>query len=164
MLEHIFRNISDIRIFDLMTDYVLDKYEKEELDESLNESLVNNKILTCNDVNTVNTDEIMELLDYNEYKRIEAQDSLDHLVRQKILGIRKIRMDATTGCEICKYSDKFGYERLYGHRDHVAEQINVEYVNNYYMENNRTTGLLRNAIFNHILTIVGGEHRGEYDE
>lgn len=160
MLEHIFRNISDIRIFDLMTDFVLDKYAQEELDKSLEYD----RVLARNDVNTVNIYEIMELLDYNEYKRIDVQDSLDHLVRQKILGIRKIRMDGTTGCEICKYSDKFGYQRLYGHEDHVVKQINIEFIDNYYMEENRTTGLLRNAIFNHVLMTVGDKCRGEYDE
>ena len=160
MLEHIFRNINDIRIFDLMTDFVLDKYEIEELDKILDHE----RTLTRNDVNTVNIDEVIELLDYNEYKRVEVQDSLDHLARQKILGIRKIRMDGTAGCIVCKYSDKFGYTRPYEHRDHIAEQTNIEFVDNYYMEDNRLTGLLRNAIFNHVLITVGDENRGEYDE
>ncbi len=155
MLEHIFRNINDIRVFDIMVEFILNEEDEKKDFEELSK---------MNNIDFIDFDNLVDMLEYPEYKRIELEDSLDHLVRQKILGIRKIRMDATTGCEICKYSDKFGYERLYGHRDHVAEQINVEYVNNYYMENNRTTGLLRNAIFNHILTIVGGEHRGEYDE
>ena len=144
MLEHIFRNINDIRVFDVMTDFVLDKYEKEELDKTLSCE----EVLGHDSNGIVDIDEIMEILEYAEYKRIEVEDSLNHLVREKILGIKKVRMEGVTGCKLCKYSDKFGFPRMYGHSSHIAEQISIGFVDNYYMEENKLTGLLRNAIFN----------------
>lgn len=157
MLEHIFRNINDIRVFDAMTDFVLDKYEKEELDKILDcEELLGHN---TNDI--VDIDELMEILEYSEYKKIEVEDSLNHLVREKILGVKKVRMEGATGCKLCKYSDKFGFPRLYGHNSHVAEQISIGFINNYYMEDNKLTGLLRNAIFNHVLLTMGSECDGD---
>ena len=157
MLEHIFRNINDIRVFDAMTDFVLDKYDKEELDKTLNCE----EVLGHNSNGIVDIDEIMEILDYGEYKRIEVEDSLNHLIREKILGVKKVRMESVTGCKICKYSDKFRFPRLYGHHSHIAEEIKIGFVNNYYMEDNKLTGLLRNAIFNHVFLTMGEEDGGD---
>ena len=82
MLEHIFRNIDDIRIFDIMAEFVSSE---------------------C----TLDRDEIMDMLEYPEYKRVQVEDSLDYLVRQHILSIVQKKEEGKTGCNICKYLDKF---------------------------------------------------------
>ena len=76
MIEHIFRNINDIRVFDIMVEFVLgEEEEKKEVNE-----------LNLKETNIIDFDGIMDMLSYKDYKRIEVEDSLDHLVRQKILG------------------------------------------------------------------------------
>lgn len=140
MLEHIFRNINDIRVFDAMVDFVLDGDEKH-INEIPDESI---------EKDVVDIDEIMDILDYGYYKRAEVEDSVDHLVRQKILGIRKIKMEGKTGCKICKYTDKFHVPRIGEHKSHIAEEVSIGYIHNYYMKMNEITNGLRSAAFAHV--------------
>lgn len=141
MLEHIFRNIDDIRIFDVMVEFVL---EEDEAKADIN------KVLDSVSMNIIDTDGIMDMLDYNEYKRAGVEDSLGHLVRQKILGIKKVKMEGTTGCKICKYTDKFSVPRIGEHKEHTAEEVSIGYIDNYYMKMNEITNGLRSAAFAHV--------------
>lgn len=52
-MEHIFRNLTDIRVFDIMIDMEED--------------------------NLLDTHEILDLLDYPDRENIQIQDSIDHL-------------------------------------------------------------------------------------
>lgn len=151
MMEHIFRNINDIRLFDVMVDFVLDEEEKN-IDKIPDESI---------EKDVVDADEIMDFLDYSYYKRLEVEDSIDHFVRQKILGVRKIKMEGTTGCKICKYADKLHIPRVGEHKTHIAEEINIGYMDNYYMKVNEITKGLRSAAFAHIFLTVEDEIEGK---
>ena len=147
MLEHLFRNINDIRVFDVMTDFILSE-EEEKKDPNENVDIKRN---------SVDIDEIMDILDYREYKRIELDNSLDHLVRQKVLGIKKIKIEGRTGCKICKYTDMFKIPRMGEHKTHISEKISTDYINNYYMKTNEITNGLRSATYAHIMISIGDE-------
>lgn len=143
MLEHIFRNINDIRIFDTMTDF-----PEEDVTEDPADGF---------HIGTVDTNEIMSLLDYPEYKRIEVEDSIDHLVREEILGIKKIRIEGKTGCKVCKWTDKFKIPRIGEHKSHKPEYVDVGEIDNYFMKDNDITQLLRTAVFHHVTIILEKE-------
>lgn len=136
MLEHMFRNINDIRIFDLMTDFP---------EEDISEDTADEYHLGAVDIN-----DIMNMLDYSEYKRIEVEDSVDHLVRKEILGIKKIKIEGKTGCKVCKWTDKFKIPRVGDHKSHKPEDIDVGDIDNYFMKYNDITRLLRSAVFQHV--------------
>lgn len=152
MLEHIFRNIDDIRIFDVMVEFVLDK-DNEKADIGTIEDLVKMDI--------IDEDGIMDMLDYSEYKRIGVEDSLDHLVRQKILGIKKVKIEGKTGCKVCKYADKLHIPRVGEHKTHVAEEVSIGYIDNYYMKVNEITSGLRSAAFAHVFLTIEDEIEGD---
>lgn len=132
MLEHIFRNIDDIRIFDVMTEFVSSD---------------------C----TIDIDEIMDMLEYPEYKRIQVEDSVDHLVRENMLSIVQKKVEGKTGCNICKYLDRLKLPRLGEHKTHIPEEVNIGSVNEYYMIDNPVTQSLRSAIYAHISISEGLE-------
>lgn len=132
MLEHIFRNINDIRVFDIMTEFVSSE---------------------C----TIDIDEIMDMLEYPEYKRIQVEDSVDHLVRQHILSTVQKKVEGKTGCNICKYLDKFKIPRMGEHKTHVPEEVSIGFVDEYYMKDNHITQALRGAVFAHVFTVEGLE-------
>lgn len=148
MIEHIFRNINDIRVFDAMVDFVSDDEEEKE-----EEKRDDHKISDITKMQIIDVDEIMDILEYGEYKRIEIEDSLDHLVRQKILGIKKIKVEGKTGCKMCKHTDKLKLPRIGDHKSHVPEETSMGYVNNYYMKINDITNGLRSAAFAHIFLV-----------
>lgn len=139
MIEHIFRNINDIRVFDLMTEFI-PKDEK-----------------VVNDHEAVDIDEIMNLLEYNEYKHIEIEDSVEHLVRQQILGIKKVEVEGTNGCKICRYMEKLKLPKFGEHLTHVSEHKNKGTIDNYYMKDNPITESLRHAIYSHVFIVEGLE-------
>lgn len=134
MLEHIFRNINDVRIFDVMTEFV------------------------SSDI-TVDIDEIMDMLEYPEYKRIQIEDSIDYLVRQHILGIIQKKEEGKTGCNICKYLDKFNIPRMGEHKTHIPEQKSIGFVDEYYMIDNPITKSLISAIYAHVFISEGLEEQ-----
>ena len=136
MLEHIFRNINDIRIFDLMTDF-----PEEDITEVTVEEL---------NLGTVDINDIMNMMDYPEYKRIQVIDSVDHLVREEILGIKTFKIEGKTGCEVCKWTDKFKIPRVGDHKSHKPEEINMGDIDNYFMKDNDITRLLKSAVFQHV--------------
>lgn len=132
MLEHIFRNINDIRIFDIMTDFVS---------------------ADC----TLDIYEIMDILEYPDYERIQIEDSIDHLVRQRILNIVSKKEEVKTGCNICKHLDRLHIPRTEKHKTHIPEQTNMGFINTYYMEDNPITQSLINAISSHVFISEGLE-------
>lgn len=145
MLEHIFRNINDIRIFDLMTEFPeKDIPEKDTTEDHLS-------------LGVLDIDDIMDMLEYNEYKRIEIEDSIEHLVRSQILGIKKIKMEGKTGCRTCKWTDKLKVPRIGEHKSHKPEEISIGEIDNYYMIDNDTTQLLRAAAFQHVMIMLESE-------
>jgi len=155
MLEHIFRNIDDIRIFDLMVEFVMGE-DEEKADI--------NKISDFVSTNIVDKNEIMDLLDYGEYKRVGIEDSLDHLVRQKVLGVKKVKMEGTTGCKICRYTDKLRVPRIGEHKKHIAEEVSIGYADKYYMRTNEITKGLRSAAFAHVFLTLDDQIEGGKNE
>lgn len=148
MLEHIFRNISDIRVFDAMVEFILgEEDEKKDFEELSKQS----------EINIIDFDNLMDMLEYPEYKRIELEDSLDHLIRQKILGIKKEKMEGTSGCKVCKYADRLKIPRMGEHKKHISEQVSIGYCDNYYMKINEITNGLRSAAFAHIFLTLEDE-------
>ncbi len=143
MMEHIFRNINDIRIFDILTEFVVD-----------NDSKIEEK-------DAIEIDEIMDMLEYNEYKRVEVEDSVEHLLRNDILGIFKVETEGKTGCKICKWADKLGLPRTGEHIKHIPERVDKGEINNYYMKNNHVTALLRSAVFGHAFAMAEKEEKEE---
>lgn len=142
MMEHIFRNINDIRVFDILAEFVADDGKVGEKD-------------------AVDIDEIMDLLEYSEYKRVEVEDSVEHLLRNDILGIKKIEIEGRTGCKICRWTDKLGMPRMGEHVAHKPEQVNLGEINNYYMRNSQVTGFLRSAVFGHVFMMAEKEEKEE---
>lgn len=62
-LEHMFRNINDIRIFDELSSDMIDKEHALDIDE------------------------IMNLLELPQREEIQIRDSIEHLLRQEIIGV-----------------------------------------------------------------------------
>ena len=116
-MENIFRNLNDIRVFDIMTDMEED---------------------TPLDIH-----DILELLDYPERENIQIQDSIDHLVREQILSIELVPEETSTGCEICKE----GEPRLKGHESHQPLKTEMVEMEKYYFAKNDLTSLLVSAVF-----------------
>lgn len=124
MLEHIFRNINDIRVFDLMVEFDKD-------DE-----------ITVNDM--------LELLDYREADRIQIEDSVQHLIKEQILDIKQKEVEAVTGCRICKLIDKLKLPRIKSHKAHVPERTEICNIDTYFIKDNDMTRALKTAAFTHI--------------
>ena len=121
-IEHIFRNLMDIRVFDAMADVI----EED---------------------NPIDTDEILELLDYSERESIQIQDSIDHLVREQILAIKLVPEEVETGCEECKYVDEHKLPRKLGHENHITLRTEIVDMEKYYFAKNDLTSLLVSAVF-----------------
>lgn len=132
MLEHIFRNINDIRVFDIMTEFLSSD---------------------C----ALYIDDIMDMLEYPEYKRIEVEDSVDFLIRQHVLDSVQIQEEGKTGCKVCKYLEKLKIPKIGEHKTHVAEQTTMGFINKYYMRDNSITRSLIGAVFAHVFTVEGLE-------
>ncbi len=149
MIEHIFRNINDIRIFDLICEYL---YYEEEIKE------------LTDDKGTLDIDDIMDLLEYGEYKRIEVEDSVEHFVRNKILGLKKIKMKGHTGCKICSWTDKLKLPRIGEHKTHSEYKEQTRFANNYYMIRNDITEMLIGASFSHVFLTCEQESSTKEEE
>ena len=116
-MEHIFRNLNDVRVFDIMVDMEED--------------------------NPLDTHEILELLDYPERENIQIQDSIDHLVQEQILSVKLVPEETSIGCEICKE----GEQRLSGHESHEPLKMEIIEMEKYYFAKNDLTNLLVSAVF-----------------
>ena len=121
-MEHIFRNLNDIRIFDLFAEM---GYNKDE---------------------AIDIHEVIGLLECGETERIQIEDSVDHLVREQILSIELVDKEWTTGCESCGVADKQGWPRLPEHETHVPEKIGTSKIEHYYLSDNKMVLCLTVAV------------------
>ena len=123
-LEHVFRNLNDIRIFDIMESFLEEK-------------------------DAIDIDTILELLNYQESEIIQIEDSIEHLIKQRILYKTTIKAEIQSGCKLCKYTDKFMKYRLHGHKDHVLHYKEMIDIPAYFMCNIDLVVALRSAVFQH---------------
>lgn len=121
-MEHIFRNLNDIRVFDLFDEMMISK------DESI-------------DIHRV-----IELLECGEAERIQIEDSINHLVREQILSIELVDEKWTSGCESCGVADRQGWPRLPGHESHKPLIKGTSKIEHYYLSDNKMVICLTVAI------------------
>ncbi len=122
MLEHIFRNLTDIRVFDVF--YVEYCYGEE-----------------------VDMNQILESLEYKQCEYIQIEDSVEHLVRQHILEEVYVKAESWGGCRTCSWLDKLKLPRIGEHkRHHPFETSEMEIINYRIAINNLTTYLYK-ALF-----------------
>lgn len=75
-MEHIFRNLNDIRVFDTISGFQKDT--------------------------PISLDDIMDILDLPFREQIQIEDSIKHLVEQEIIGVSFLPEEYSSGCETCK--------------------------------------------------------------
>lgn len=103
MLEHIFRNLTDIRVFDL---FYLEYCDGEEID----------------------IDDILKGLEYPQCEFIQIEDSVEHLVKQHILEKVYKKVEGYNGCRTCTYLDKLKLPRIGEHKSHKPyEKVETEF-------------------------------------
>lgn len=128
MLEHIFRNINDIRVFDVLD--MMNVIDKEY---------------------TVDIDDILDVLDYGESERIQIEDSIEHLIKSKILEIVEEEVTGWTGCRTCLYTDKLKLPRLGEHKKHKPYEVSKGNIDKYYIVDNDVTWALKTAVFKNVM-------------
>jgi len=125
MLEHIFRNINDIRVFDL---FYVENCNGEESD----------------------IDDILEGLELTEIEHIQIEDSVEHLVKCKILEIVYKKLEGCSGCRTCLWLDKHKLPRIGEHKSHKPfEKIESDFPY-YRISCNDLTNYLFRAMFEHL--------------
>jgi len=125
MLEHIFRNINDIRVFDV---FYCEYCDGEEVD----------------------IDEILKSLGYPYSKYIQIEDSVEHLVRQHILEEVYVKAGSWGGCRTCSWLDKLKLPRIGEHKGHKPfETLEIEIIN-YRIACNNLTVYLYKAMFEYL--------------
>ena len=129
MLEHIFRNLTDIRVFDVF--YV----EYSCLDGSLD------------------IDQVLDYLDYPQREYIQVEDSINHLVRQKILKVVSEKAITSSGCKTCKFLDVVRIPRFGDHKNHIPYEEKEINVPAYRLAENKITKYLFKAIFWNVFEI-----------
>lgn len=121
-MEHIFRNLNDIRVFDALAGFT----KKED---------------------AVHIDDIMEILELPQREQIQIEDSTMHLVEQRILEIVYSPEEYSSGCKTCKKTDDAGLPRKKRHKGHEPIEYGIEQVETYYLADNDLTKLLVSAVF-----------------
>ena len=121
-MEHIFRNLNDIRVFDLFSD------------------------MGYSENYSININEIIEVLDWGEAERIQIEDSVNHLVRKQILSIQLIDQEQTSGCKDCLETDRLNLPRHSGHETHVPYQTGTSKIEHYYLSDNKMVICLTTAV------------------
>jgi len=125
MLEHIFRNINDIRVFDV---FYCEHCDGEEVD----------------------IDEILKSLGYPYSKYIQIEDSVEHLVKQHILEKVYNKLEGWSGCRTCSYTDKLKFPRIGEHKSHKPfEKIETDFPY-YRIACNNLTVYLYKAMFEYL--------------
>jgi len=125
MLEHIFRNINDIRVFDL---FYVENCNGEESD----------------------IDDILEGLELTEIEHIQIEDSVEHLVKCKILEIVYKKLEGYSGCRTCSWLDKHKLPRIGEHKRHQPfEKIESDFPY-YKIACNDLTNYLFRAMFEYL--------------
>lgn len=123
-LEHIFRNLNDIRVFDVMSDFV-------------------------GESGAIDIDDILDILDYPQREIIQIEDSVSHLTSQQVLSLILIPEETSTGCALCKMTDENNLPRHKNHEDHVPAKTEMLNMPKYYMPNNvLTTALIATVMAN----------------
>ena len=125
MLEHIFRNLNDIRVFDAFQ-------------------------LELNEGEAADVHAILKIIDYKDTERIQIEDSIDHLVRCKILEKWYKKINGYSGCKICLYTDKFKLPRIGKHKTHYPYEITKSDFPFYKLANNELVNCLYKAVFEYI--------------
>ena len=126
MLEHIFRNINDIRVIDL---FYVEHFDFTEIE----------------------IDDIIKSLEYKECERIQIEDTVDHLVKQNILEKTYKIKEGYTCCKLCKFLDSYKLPRLKNHKDHKQyETLKTEFPY-YKIANNNITKNLFEFLFEHMI-------------
>lgn len=119
MLEHIFRNLNDIRVFDV---FYVEYCDGEEVD--------------------IGT--ILDDLDYPDREYIQIEDSVEHLVKQHILEKVYNKLEGYSGCKTCSYTDKFKLPRIGEHKTHKPyEKVETEFPYYRIAINNLTNSLFK---------------------
>ena len=121
-MEHIFRNLNDIRIFDLFSD------------------------MGYSENYSININEIIELLECGEIERIQIEDSVDHLVREQILSIELIDQEWISGCKDCWETDRLNLPRHSGHESHKPLIKGTSKIEHYYLSDNKMVTCLTAAV------------------
>lgn len=127
MLEHIFRNITDIRVFDIF--YV--EYSDCEL---------------------VDIDDIMKSLECPEVMHIQVEDSIKHLVEEKILEMEYVKLEGCSGCRTCTWTDKLHLPRVGEHKKHKPFDVRHDDFPYYRLADNEITKHLFLAVFNNCMS------------
>ena len=122
MLEHIFRNMTDIRVFDVFYGELFDGEE-------------------------VDIDDILKRLEYPYCAHIQIEDSVEHLVKQHILDEVYIIVDGYGGCRTCSYTDKLKLPRIGKHKNHVPYETCKTQFPFYRIAVNDVTNYLWQALF-----------------
>jgi hypothetical protein len=122
MLEHIFRNMSDIRVFDVVyCDY--------------SEGM------------TFDVDDIMDILEYPYALRLQVEDSIDHLVKEHIIEEQTEKVPSWYGCRTCSYTDKLHLPRVGEHKKHLPYTTQEIDITVYRIALNKFTEYLFRALF-----------------
>ncbi len=125
MLEHIFRNLNDIRVFDV---FYLEYCDGEEVD----------------------VDDILESLEYKYCEHIQIEDSVEHLVECHILEKVYNKIEGWGGCKTCSYTDKLKLPRIGEHKKHQPFAISHDEFPFYRIACNDLTNYLYKAVFEYL--------------
>ena len=125
MLEHIFRNINDIRVFDV---FYVEYCDGEEVD----------------------IHDILESLEYKECEYIQIEDSVNHLVECKILEKVYNKVEGCSGCKTCSYLDKLKLPRIGEHKKHQPFETRHDEFPFYRIACNDLTNYLYKAVFEYL--------------
>lgn len=121
-MEHIFRNLNDIRVFDLFSSM---QFSKDE---------------------AIDIHDVIELLECGEIERIQIEDSVNHLIKEQILSIVLVDEKWTTGCKFCTWTDSVGLPRFPNHEGHKLEKTGTSKIEHYYLSNNNLAKCLTQAV------------------
>lgn len=125
MLEHIFRNINDIRVFDA---FYCEYCDGEEVD----------------------IDIILKSLEYSEIEHIQIEDSVEHLTNCKILEKVYNKIEGWSGCRTCLYTDKLKLPRIGEHKKHQPYEKIEDDFPYYRIACNDLTNYLYKAVFEYL--------------
>ena len=125
MLEHIFRNINDIRVFDV---FYVEYCDGKEVD----------------------VDDILDSLEYKYCEWIQIEDSVEHLTKCKILEKVYNKVEGQTGCKTCSFTDKLKFPRTGKHKCHKPFQKTEDEFPFYRIACNDLTNYLYKAMFEYI--------------
>lgn len=125
MLEAIFRNLNDIRVFDVF-------------------------FVEGQDGRPFDSNDVLEILEYSSTEQFQIEDSIEHLTRMKIFEEVEVPIKMNSGCKICKCTDKMKLPRIGQHKTHAPYEMKELPVIHYRIAVNNTTKYLFKALFSNI--------------